>query len=113
MILHPQVSDQTKVFYDLAIVDNGDGTLTIPAGTCWVDGREYALPAYTPTVGTAPFRLYLKKDGVGADYLLDTLLLDWDMNTDPRSFRPGLGVPRICWRDTPTGEVHVLRSVHA
>lgn len=107
MVIHTQHSDRSKVFYDLLILDNGDGTITCPSGSAWVDGVAYPLPLFTPTIGTAPFGLFLEQIGGAADYVLD--LTGEGQKT---AFRPQV-LPKVAWRDADNGEIHVLRSFDA
>ena len=79
-----QRSHQSRTWFDAAVVDNGDGTLAIAASTFWLHDTPYQLAAYTPTVGSGPFRIYIENVGGAADYLLDTTAA-----AVPTALRPG------------------------
>ena len=106
MKLHKQISDRSRVWFDLVVVDNGDGTLSIPAGSCWVHGFQYALSTYSPNLGSSQFRLWVEQTEGGADYLLDLT-----MEALPQSFGEGIGAILVAWKDAPADQVHVLRSI--
>tara|TARA_Y100000310_G_scaffold298911_1_gene333298 strand:- start:2843 stop:3175 length:333 start_codon:yes stop_codon:yes gene_type:complete len=106
MQIHTQRSTREKTWFDAEVVDNGDGTLTIPASSFWVAGVEYPLDAYSPSVGTSAFRISVEQVGNDADYLLDLTGA-----ADPVGFGPGIDAALIVWRDADGGDVHVLRSV--
>ncbi len=98
---------RASVWFDAAAVDNGDGTITIPATSFWLRGAEYPLGVYTtPNVGADPFRIFIERAADGVDYLLDTTGL-----ATPASFGPHLGAPVVVWRDVAEGPIEVLRSV--
>lgn len=107
MRTHAQRSDPSKIWFDAEVRENPVlGTFTVPATSFWLHGIEYPLPAYSPDVGTAPFRLYIEKIEPGADYLLDLT-----GKAVAVSFGDGIGTPLVVWRDEPEGEIQVLRSV--
>lgn len=108
MLSHSQRGTHGTVFYEPIIVDNGNGTLTCPAGLFWMRGMAYPLAAYTPVIGTGPFRLWVEAVGTSADYFLDLLLA-----APPVSFGTGIGSHIVAWRDTATDDLHLLRSVNA
>ncbi len=98
---------RARIWFDAAAVDNGDGTITIPATAFWLQGAEYPLAAYTtPNVGTDPFRIFVEDAAGGVDYLLDTTGM-----ATPASFGMHLGAPLVVWRDVAGGPIEVLRSV--
>ena len=104
--VHPQRSDHNRIWFDLAVADNQDGTLSVPGGSFWVQGKQYSLSAYRPNVGTGAFRLWVEKTSSGADYLLDLT-----QEAQPVGFGEGVGAALVAWRDSPGGEIHLLRSV--
>ena len=106
MIEHLQASDNSRLYYNAAIVDNGNGTLSIPATTFWLLGAPFQLQAYTPTIGSGPFRLWIEADGGSVDYFLDLTL-----EGPPQSLGPGVGSHIVAWRDSSADQIHVLRSV--
>ena len=106
MITHAQRSSRDKVWFDLPV--SFDGTiLSIPAGTVWADCAEYAVPIFTPTVGTSAFGLFIERVGSSADYALD---LTGEGTVTP--FRPQV-LPKVVWRDAEGQDIHLLRHVDA
>lgn len=108
MTTHQQKSSHKQVWFDADVVDNGNGTITIPATTFWLRGTAYSLAEYTPTVGTGMFHLFIEKDGSSADYYLDTT-----GTPEPATFGLGIGSPMVAWRDYTGDAIHILRSVNA
>lgn len=104
MVTHFQKSDRTRIYYDAEITEAA-GALTIPKATIWVEGKEYALPAYKPSVGSSAFRIWVEKTQDGADYMLDTTL-----DAEPAYFRPNVAL-RVAWRDVDGAVIHLLRHV--
>ena len=104
--IHPQRSDHQRIWFDLAVADNQDGTLSVVGGNFWVQGKQYSLAAYRPNVGSGAFRLWVEKTASGADYLLDLT-----QEAQPVGFGEGVGAMLVAWRDTQGGEIHLLRSV--
>ena len=104
--VHPQRSDHNRIWYDLEVTDNPDGTLSVVGGNFWVQGKQYSLSAYRPNVSNGPFRLWVEKTASGADYLLDLT-----QEAQPVGFGEGVGAMLVAWRDSPGGEIHLLRSV--
>jgi hypothetical protein len=103
-----QHSSISLIFYVVDISES-TGTLTIPEGDIWVDGVAYPLSAETHFVGTAPFRLYVEKDGDGAGYLLD--LTGEAQPTPFREAGAGVVAPLVCWRDQEDGPMFRLRHI--
>lgn len=106
MVTHEQHSTKDKLWFDLDAQEVG-GTLTIPAGQVWVDGISYDVPALSESVGTAPYRVFIEKDGTGAQYVLDVT-----MRGMPVSFRVlgggGQMAPMVVWRTREGGPSHRL-----
>lgn len=105
MIPHESKAEKVRhPFFDLAVVDNGDGTISIPAGKFYIQGQGYDLAA----VENEPFpdgaRLFVEKAQGRADYFLDTT-----GHAVPVSFGPNLEAILVVWNEG--GEIHCLRSV--
>ena len=109
MIIHEQRSKKTSsIWFDAAVVDNGDGTVTIPATTFWIDGDSYELAGYTATVDDdKPFDIYIEKSNGGADYVLDFV-----GEPDAEPFGSGQPAAKVVWRNHSTDtSIHILRSI--
>ncbi len=105
MQTHKQRGDRSTVWFDGEVTDAGDGTITVQATSFWLHGAQHGIPTYSPSVGSAPFRLYVESTAGGADYLLDTTGL-----AEPARFGRRVGAPCVVWREEEGGEIHVLRS---
>jgi hypothetical protein len=109
MIIHEQRSKKTSsIWFDAAVVDNGDGTVTIPATTFWIAGDSYELADYTATVDDKPFDIYIEKsNNGGADYVLDFV-----GEPDAAPFGSGQPAAKVVWRNHSTDtSIHILRSI--
>jgi len=108
-VVHNQRSDHSRVWFDLGVTDNGDNTITIPAGSVWIHDTEYTMSALTnQSIGTGAFNVWIEDLGGGtAGYKTDTIL---DGSIVPVSFGEGIGALLVAWRDEGT-DVHYLNSI--
>ena len=105
-----QKSDHSKVWFDLAVTDNGDDTIDIAAGDIWVHDVKYTMSALVDnSVGTGPFRVWIEDLGGGsAGYKTDTAL---DDTVVPTSFGAGIGALLVAWKDSGDTDVIYLKSI--
>lgn len=105
MKVHEQKADKARhPFWDLVVTDNGDGTISIPVGKFYMQGKEYDLSAITNEPFPDGSKLSVEKVGSDADYLVDTTGL-----AEPVSFGEGIGAVLVVWHEG--GEIHHLRSI--
>ena len=105
MTTHLQHSTKNGFWFDLTITQPIATMLDIPSGSCWVHGVARSLPAYTPTIGTGAFYLFVEPSGNDADYAFD-LTVEY-----LATGFTGIGAPLVAWRNSAADSVHVLQSV--
>ena len=105
MVVHKQKADKTRhVFWDRAVTDNGDGTISIDVGEFYVQGAEHELGAVVAEPFPNGSRLFVEKDGIDTGYLLDTT-----GEATPVSFGDGIGAVLVVWNKN--NEIHHPRSI--
>lgn len=107
---HVQLSDRTKVLYEVVIEENG-GVLTVPAGLLWINSVPYEMPLFIEPVGTAPFRLWIERAAAGPDYYFDATMegRPVSFNSDPTFIEAHL----VAWRRPSQTAIHRLIHQHA
>lgn len=106
MISVIQETTKLQMFYTPTIVDNGNGTLSIPSGFLWLHGKSFNIAAYDPNIGSGAFALWVEKTLSGVDYLLDLTLY-----AEPVSLGQNVGALKVAWRDRSVDEISRLAQV--